>query len=275
MDSAPAPSSTTPAPAPNAPARTISPPLARAPSPGHATTPPRDLPTGVDPGPLARAFYTFGVHVCEIVLTIFFRFRRYGRARVPCTGPLVVVMNHQSYLDPAVCGPAVRPRPLTFLARHTLFFPVFGTLIRALNAIPLNQEGSDGAAIRTALEALKRGRAVLVFPEGSRTPTGAMHLFNRGAWLLMTRARCPILPVAIEGAYDAFPRGTSLPRLFRPISASVGEPIKPEVLRAMDPDAGLRFLRDRVEALRLDLHARMTRAGARLSTRPAAETLTD
>lgn len=206
---------------------------------------------------------------CGVIYTLLWRYRAFGQARVPPAGPLIVVMNHQSHLDPVAAGLAMGPRHLNYLARATLFIPGFGLLIRALNSVPVRQ-GGEIAAIRAAVEQLAMGRAVLVFPEGSRTPDGAMHTFKRGVWLLINRAQAPVLPMAVEGAFDTFPRGRALPRLGGPpIRVNVGEVIPRAALIALGPGGALRHLEERVEALRLDLHARLRREGATLTTLPA------
>jgi 1-acyl-sn-glycerol-3-phosphate acyltransferase len=94
----------------------------------------------------------------------------------------------------------------------------------------------------------------MLFPEGARSPDGAMRPFKRGVWLLLTRAKCPILPVAVEGAFDIWPRSRSLPAIFRRrIAIAIGEPIPFDVLAAMEADAGLAHLTRVVDGLRMNL----------------------
>ena len=97
-----------------------------------------------------------------------------GVERVPMTGPLVVASNHASYLDPMLLGAAL-PRPLAFLARKTLFDNLFfGWFIRSHFAFPLDREGDIREALRSFSEQLAAGRAVVMFPEGTRTSTGKL-----------------------------------------------------------------------------------------------------
>lgn len=215
-------------------------------------------------------FYEFCWHLCWIGLTALYRLRCWGGQHVPADGAFLVVANHQSHFDPVLVGMAMRNRHLNFLARSTLFTnPLFGGMIARLNAVPLKQGEGDRGAIRTSLEQLAEGRAMLVFPEGSRTGDGRMHQFKRGAWLLMSKARCPILPVAVEGAYDTWKRGTPLPRLFgRRIAVRIGKPIPAETLLAMPADEGLRYLARVVDDLRQSLVEPLEHAGMRLSTGP-------
>ncbi len=221
----------------------------------------------------AILFYDFCHTVCWLMLLIFFRLRVWGQHNMPRTGPFIVAVNHQSHLDPMIAGMATRGRHLNFIARSTLFGnPLFGKLIGLLNSVPLNQKAPDTQAIRTCIEQLGMGRAVLIFPEGSRTKDGAMHPFKKGVWLLLSRAKCPVLPVAIEGAYDAWRRGESRPKLLgQRVSAMVGAPIAAETLLAMGHEQGLRHLRATIEGMRVQLAEKFEQAGHPLTTKPASD----
>ncbi|CAN5706359.1 N/A [soil metagenome] len=219
----------------------------------------------LNPGRSARgvAFYQLCYFLSRAVLTAAYRLRVWDSGNLPPTGPVLVIANHQSHFDPVLVGMALPSRHLNFVARATLFaFKPFGTMIAALNAFPLKQGESDTVAIRATIELLRQGRVVLIFPEGSRTPDGEIHEFKRGAWLLMSRAKCPIVPVGIEGAFAAFPRGAAIPRV-RGIrmGATVGSPLDPAELLAMGPEAGLIFLKQRVAALKTKTAERLQRAG--------------
>ncbi len=168
-------------------------------------------------------FFTFG-----------FSLRRAGWANMPRRGPVLVVANHQSMFDPVLVGLSSR-RYLSFLARSTLFTrPGVGPIIRGLGAVPIDRNmGKDG--IQSVLDALTCGRAVLMFPEGERTHTGAVQPLKAGVSLLVKRVACPIVPVGIAGCFEALSRFHTWPR-FAPlftqpepstIALTVGEPIEP------------------------------------------------
>lgn len=143
---------------------------------------------------------------------LFFRLQTEGTEHVPARGPVILVANHSSYLDSPIVG-AVCPRPLSFMAKTELFdVPLFGRLIRALNARPVKREGADAAALRAALHALQGNAALLVFPEGTRGPEGVLRAPKPGAALLAALSGAPVVPVLITGSGRAWPRGARLPR---------------------------------------------------------------
>lgn len=217
-----------------------------------------------------RAFYWFCWHTLLLIFTLVYRMRRFRMDRVPGSGAVIVAANHQSHLDPPAIGMMFTARPLHFLAREGLFTNrYFAWLITALNAVPVSEEESDIGAIRAILARLEQGVPVLIFPEGSRTPDGEVHEFKRGIALLLKRAKCPVLPIAIEGAFDAFPRTRAFPRLLGGrIAIIAGEPIAHDELLKDGPDAALERLRREIESLRSTLGSRL-----RASAPPAAESL--
>src|SRR5205085_9333441 len=124
-----------------------------------------------------------------------FSFRWEGGRRVPKQGPVLLVANHQSFLDPVAVGIAAR-RHLCYLARKTLFTnPTFGAFLRSVNVVPVDQEGVAKDGLRTVLDLLRADQAVLVFPEGERTLNGRMSPLRPGVHLLIKRSQVPIIPV--------------------------------------------------------------------------------
>ncbi|MBX3358058.1 MAG: 1-acyl-sn-glycerol-3-phosphate acyltransferase [Phycisphaeraceae bacterium] len=208
---------------------------------------------------LQRLVYDFCWRLCLTILSLLYRLRIDGAEHIPDSGPLLVVANHQSHFDPPAIGMAFRRRLLNFLAREGLFSNrLFGWLIRTLGSIPLSETHGDTGAMRTSIDALKAGSALLVFPEGSRCNDGSIASFKRGIWLLLSRAKCDVLPVAIEGAFDAWPRTRKSPHLFgRRIAIRVGPVIPHTQLAAMKPDEGLDFLRTTIDSLRLAARERL------------------
>ena len=156
---------------------------------------------------------------------LWFRLSVVGQDRVPREGQLLLASNHLSVLDPALIG-SVMPRELDYMAKTELFrIPGFGPLIRALNAHPVDRSGSDSAALRLALRLLGDGRAVLVFPEGTRGVEGSLQRARAGAGMLAALSGAPVLPVYIQGTGRALPKGAVLPRPAR-VTVAFGEPIR-------------------------------------------------
>ncbi len=190
------------------------------------------------------------------LFTLGFSLRLQGMHNMPKTGPVLVLANHQSFLDPPLIGLAAR-RPLVYLARKTLFRnKYFAAMIGFLNAVPIDQDGIGKDGIRTILDQLKLGKPVAMFPEGARTPDGPMHPFKPGVHLLIKRAQVPIVPVGIAGAYDAWPiwRGYPIPAplcfpfMKGTISVSLGKPFDSVPLAKMPREEALQVLFDKIHA---------------------------
>jgi 1-acyl-sn-glycerol-3-phosphate acyltransferase len=140
------------------------------------------------------------------------------------SGPAILAMNHQSYLDPLLAGIA-SDRAIYFLARRTLLdAPTLGWLLPKLNVIPVNQEGVDRSAIKAVIRILNTSHAVLIFPEGSRTLDGNLQPAEPGLGLVIAKTLAPVVPMRIFGAHEALPRGGGGLHLV-PITIVIGEPI--------------------------------------------------
>ena len=158
------------------------------------------------------------------LVRLFFGLRSRGEEHVPGEGPVLLVANHVSVLDPPLVGSATRRR-LTFMAKAELFeIPLFGGLIRRLGAQPLRREGTDAGALRTALRVLKEGGALLVFPEGTRGEEGVLGPAKSGAGMLAVLGGAPVIPVYIGGSGRAWPRGRRLPRPAK-VTVTFGPPL--------------------------------------------------
>jgi 1-acyl-sn-glycerol-3-phosphate acyltransferase len=157
-------------------------------------------------------------------MRLYFRIEIRGREHVPRQGPVLLVANHSSALDPPIVGGAC-PRRLCFLAKAQLFdIPLFGTLIRSLNARPLRRDGADAGAMRTALRLLQDGSALLVFPEGTRGPEGTLRNPKAGAAMLAVLAGVPVVPAFISGSGRALAKGRRLPRPVK-VRVTFGPPL--------------------------------------------------
>lgn len=171
-----------------------------------------------------NSYYWIGYHLSRLIGRLFFRLRIIHRERMIQAGPVILAMNHQSYLDPPFAGTAC-DRAIYFLAKRTLIdVPVLGWLLPKLNVIPVNQEGIDRSALKALIRVLKSGNAALVFPEGARTLDGDLQPAQPGLGLVIAKTLAPVVPMRIFGAHEALPRGGGSLR-FVPITIVVGEPI--------------------------------------------------
>ena len=169
-------------------------------------------------------WYWGGYFLSWAIGRMFFRFRVRHRKRRILRGPVILAMNHESYLDPPLAGVA-SGREVYFLARNTLLeVPFLGWLLPRLNVIPVDQEGNDRSALKALIRILKQGRGTVVFPEGSRTLDGKMQPALPGVGFVIAKTLAPVLPMRIFGAHEALPRGGGRLRLRR-ITIVIGEPI--------------------------------------------------
>ena len=205
----------------------------------------------------AVLWWDFCERVATASLHVLFGLRVHGRQRIPRTGPLIFVSNHQSFLDPAINAAAVRDRPFRPFARETLFRGPLGTIIRSLGAIPVTGGAGDKSSMRAALAELDAGRSVLIYPEGGRTFDGALATFQSGVSILLKRSKATVVPIGMDGAFETWPRTSSRPNLRRSIETEVGEPIDSEVLLELGTVAALRRLEAEVDALRLRCRSRL------------------
>jgi 1-acyl-sn-glycerol-3-phosphate acyltransferase len=189
--------------------------------------------------------------LARIAVVLLFRMRCKGRKNIPADGPVLVCANHQSSLDPPLIGLAF-DRRLNYLARKSLFSnPVFRRIIEFLDAIPIDRDGTGLGGLKETLRRLKRGELVLLFPEGSRTRDGQMSPLKPGFIAVARRSRAPLLPAAIDGAFDVLPPDTWLPRPAT-VHVVIGRPITADEADALDDDALLAELERRLR----DCHAR-------------------
>lgn len=146
-----------------------------------------------------------------------------GKDNIPRTGPVILVANHTSLLDGFLLA-TVWPRQLTFLSAAYLFrLPVVGAFLRAMGAIPVQNEGSELAGMRAALRVLQRGGTLTIFPEGQVCTWDKLCPFQTGWAYLALKAGVPVLPVVIKGTSTALPLGAVFPRRSK-IYMQIGAP---------------------------------------------------
>ncbi|MFH1857672.1 MAG: lysophospholipid acyltransferase family protein [Candidatus Omnitrophota bacterium] len=150
-----------------------------------------------------------------IVCKLLFRVELTGREHIPKEGGLLVVCNHISYLDPVTFGGAF-PRPLYFLTKSEFYrHRFFGWLLRKLHTIPIHLDRYDKQGMQRAIEILREGKALVVYPEGARSRDGKLHPGRAGAGFLAIQAGVPVLPVYLRGTYEALPPRAHMIRLHK------------------------------------------------------------
>jgi len=199
-----------------------------------------------------RAWYEFWKNSLRLGVNLWLQVRYFGRENIPADGPVLVVANHQSHLDPPMVGIGI-PRPANYLARQTLFdIPVIGRTLSWVYAIPLDREGVGLSGIKESLKRLKAGGMLVIFPEGTRTPNGEIRPFKPGFTTLAVRTKATILPVAIEGAFDAWPKSCWFPRK-RPVHIRYGEPIQPAEYAGLSEATLVAEIENRIRACQAEL----------------------
>lgn len=161
--------------------------------------------------------------VVRTILRLFFGFRVDGREHEPPSGPVIVVSNHVSDLDPLVVGVSLRRR-VGFMAKEELFAnPLVRWWIIACGGFPVRRGAPDRRAFRTALALLSRGEVLVMFPEGTRGHDRTLRPPEPGAALLAARSGAAILPLALLGTDEALPRDAHRLRRAR-IQVRIGPP---------------------------------------------------
>jgi 1-acyl-sn-glycerol-3-phosphate acyltransferase len=166
-------------------------------------------------------------------------------------GPLVVVSNHQSWFDVFSLA-TIMPKPFRFVAKRELGgIPVFGPAWRAAGHISVDRSDRTGA-IRSLEQAARlvraEGAALVVFPEGTRSPDGRLLPFKKGPFVLAAESGIDIVPVAVCGSRDVFPKGGWRVRPGR-IIVRVGPPVPVAGYRDGNRDALILAVRARIEAM--------------------------
>jgi len=143
---------------------------------------------------------------------VYWRIRFEGTEHIPTDGPLIIAPNHVTYADPVLVCIPIR-FAVHFMAWDALFrIPGFSWLIRRLRAFPVQLDSADPRSTREAVRLLQSGQAVMIFPEGGRTPDGRLQRFRPGAFRLACSLKVPVLPVTIVGGHASWPPGRMLPR---------------------------------------------------------------
>jgi long-chain acyl-CoA synthetase len=175
-------------------------------------------------------FWYLVTRVMQLIALDRFHLKVRGVEKLPKTGPCIISSNHQSYLDPLILA-SVLPPDVFFRAFAVGTSDIFGKgfmrrLARSIKVVVLDPDANLVPAMRAGAFGLRHGMALVLYPEGERSIDGKPRVFKKGAAILAIHLQVPIVPVAIEGFYDAWPRNQAF-RGFAPLQMVFGEPILP------------------------------------------------
>ncbi len=181
-------------------------------------------------------FYGFFHYLCWNVYQMWFRGEVVGTDNFPKNGPFLIASNHASHLDPPLVGSQVA-RQMRFFARRSLWNSrVASWWLNNVETIPVERDSGDIGAIKRVLQALKEDRAIVLFPEGTRSPDGQLQKAKPGVGLMACKTGVPVVPCRVYGSFAAFGKGAALPRFGTPVTIVYGPPIPASDYD--DPSAG-------------------------------------
>jgi len=179
--------------------------------------------------PESKMIPTFLAHtLLKILFKLFFRLEAKGVENVPSDGNFILAANHSSYLD----GPALilalpfsRFRNIYSLGLSDFFAGFFKSrFAKIAHVIPIDSASYLSKALQMSAYIIKNGRSLAVFPEGGRSFDGNLMEFKKGVGILAVEMRIPVVPVLVQGALEALPRGAAFPK-FKKITATFGKPL--------------------------------------------------
>ena len=178
-----------------------------------------------------KPIYFLGWSFFRLFFRLYFRWKVIDPGNVPASGPVILASNHASFLDPPLVGAAAN-REINYLARESLFrFPGIGWLLRKVNAVPVDREGGGAAGLRAIFDRLLKGGAIILFPEGTRSPDGTLQKAKSGIGLTVIKSEAPVVPVRVFGTFEAYSRHHAIPRP-RKVLVRFGKPMNFAALRA-------------------------------------------
>lgn len=207
-----------------------------------------------------RPFYGFFHYLAGTIHGMWFRGEVAGTENFPRTGPFLIASNHASHLDPPLVGSQIA-KQMRFFARKSLWHSRFlGWWLDQVETIAVERDTGDIGAIKKVLQALKDDRAVVLFPEGTRSPDGLLHKPKAGVGLMACKTGVPVVPCRVYGSFEAYGKGRLIPRFGTPVTIVFGPPIPasdyddPSAGKARYETAAQRIM-DRIAALPRPVYA--------------------
>jgi long-chain acyl-CoA synthetase len=191
---------------------------------------PSDVISLVRPQRVSAAFWYLVSRLIQVIALDRFDLHVRGLEKLPGSGPYIISSNHESYLDPAILA-SVLPPPVFDRVFAVGTSEIFGQgfmlrLARSLRTVVVDPDANLIPAMRAGAFGLRQGRPLIFYPEGERSIDGTPRIFKKGAAILSIHLQVPIVPVAIEGFYEAWPRNKPF-QGFKPLKMVFGDPILP------------------------------------------------
>jgi long-chain acyl-CoA synthetase len=184
----------------------------------------------VRPQPISAAFWYLVSRLTQVIALDRFHLQVSGIEKLPNNGPYILCSNHQSYLDPLILASVLPPEVFdkVFAVGTSEIFGkgIMLWLARSLRVVVVDPDANLIPAMRAGAFGLRQGRPLILYPEGERSIDGTPRIFKKGAAILSIHLQAPIVPIAIEGFHNAWPRNKSFQR-FAPLKMTIGDPIIP------------------------------------------------
>jgi long-chain acyl-CoA synthetase len=182
------------------------------------------------PHPINNAFWYMVSRLIQVIALDRFSLHVRGIEKLPKNGPYIISSNHQSYLDAPILG-SVLPQQVFDKVFAVGTSEIFGKglmlrLARSVRVVVVDPDANLIPAMRAGAFGLRQGRPLILYPEGERSIDGTPRVFKKGAAILSIHLQVPIVPVAIEGFYEAWPRNKPFQK-FAPLTMVFGDPILP------------------------------------------------
>jgi long-chain acyl-CoA synthetase len=191
---------------------------------------PADVISLARPQPLSNAFWYMVSRLTQVIALDRFDLHVSGIEKLPKSGPYILCSNHQSYLDPMVLAsilpPAIFDKVFAVGTSEIFGKGLMLRLAHSLRVVVVDPDANLVPAMRAGAFGLRQGRALILYPEGERSIDGNPRVFKKGAAILSIHTQVPIVPVAIEGFYEVWPRNKSF-QGFKPLKIVFGDPIIP------------------------------------------------
>jgi 1-acyl-sn-glycerol-3-phosphate acyltransferase len=191
---------------------------------------------------LDKSLVLFSSPWLQIALKLLFQFDVSGASNIPKEGGAIIVMNHQTDLDPFFLNLGINKKVYWFVKQKNVNIPVVKSLVPAFGIIPMKDDMSETDAAMKIIEYLKAGQMVGLFPEGKPTEDGSLHKFHRFPARFCLELKVPYIPVAIVGGIEAYPPHSKLwsPKLGKKIELRIGAPVTLDPKLKQTPEVALK-----------------------------------